>query len=206
MRNFKLLGILPILVLVLAACAPAATGATPTLASIEPIATETETTEPLSTETPAVETATTEVTTGATITAETPAAVGTTTVGVPVTGSATVNVSESPEYGPILVNEEGHALYIFMNDTQNSGASTCTAECATIWPPLISDGPPAAGEGVDDFLLATLPRDDGSTQVMYNGWPLYLYHGDTAPGDTNGHGVTDSGGRWFLVTPSGDPL
>jgi predicted lipoprotein with Yx(FWY)xxD motif len=126
----------------------------------------------------------------------------------PVTGEATVNVSESTEFGPILVDGEGMSLYIFMNDTQNSGTSTCTDAdgCATEWPPLVTDGDPVAGEGVDASLLGTITRDDGSTQVTYNGRPLYLFEEDTAPGDTNGQGITDEFGQWFLISPDGEPI
>jgi predicted lipoprotein with Yx(FWY)xxD motif len=60
-----------------------------------------------------------------------------------------------------------------------------------------------AGEGVDATLLGTITRDDGSTQVTYNGWPLYYFHEDAAPGDTNGQGV---GGVWFLVSPEGEAI
>ena len=49
-------------------------------------------------------------------------------------------------------------------------------------------------------LLGTLTRDDGTVQVTYNGWPLYHFSGDTAPGDTNGQGLE---GVWFLVSPTG---
>jgi predicted lipoprotein with Yx(FWY)xxD motif len=35
--------------------------------------------------------------------------------------------------------------------------------------------------------LGTITRaDDGTTQVTYNGLPLYFFIGDTAPGDSNG--------------------
>jgi predicted lipoprotein with Yx(FWY)xxD motif len=196
MKYRKLLGILSILALVLAACAPAVAEATATDLPTEPAATEPVATEPLETETPMAESPTAEATTAA----ETP------TGAVPVTGATTVNVSETADYGPVLVDDAGYSLYIFMNDTQNSGASTCTDACAAEWPPLVTDGPPTAGEGVDEFLLSTLPRDDGSTQVTYNGWPLYLFADDTAPGDTLGQGLDDSGGLWFLISPDGEPV
>ena len=94
-----------------------------------------------------------------------------------------MNVSESADFGPILVDGEGISLYLFMADTQNSGASTCGDDdgCAEEWPPLVTDGDPVAGEGVDAAMLGTITRDDGTTQVTYNGWPLYLFEEDTAP-------------------------
>jgi predicted lipoprotein with Yx(FWY)xxD motif len=60
-----------------------------------------------------------------------------------------------------------------------------------------------AGEGVDDSLLSTITRDDGTIQVTYNGWPLYLYSGDSLPGDQNGVRVESN---WVLISPSGDPI
>jgi hypothetical protein len=97
MRNRKLLGILPVFILVLAACVPAPLDTTGTVAPTEPVATE-----PLTTETQMAETPTT----GATTVAETP------TTGIPVTGSATVNVSETADFGPVLVNDEDYSLYV----------------------------------------------------------------------------------------------
>jgi predicted lipoprotein with Yx(FWY)xxD motif len=135
-----------------------------------------------------------------TATAETP------TAGVPVTGEATVNVSETADFGPVLVGDEGFSLYMFEADTPGSGASTCYDECAAAWPPLIVEGEPNAGEGVDETLFGTITRDDGTMQVTYNGWPLYFYAGDTAPGDTAGQGVDGFGGLWYLVSPSGEPI
>jgi len=147
---------------------------------------------------PAQPTATTETTTAG----ETP------TLSVPVTGEGTVMVSESADYGSMLVNSEGMSLYVFMADTQNSGASTCNADdgCSTEWPALVSEGQPVAGEGVDASMLGTIPREDGTTQVTYNGWPLYLFHEDSAPGDANGQGLDEFGGLWYLVSPTGEAI
>ena len=184
-----ILGTMFVLALVLAACAPA------------PTESPTSTTEPtlLPTDAPVTEPP---VATDTQTTDETP------TLSVPVTGEATINVSESTEFGPILVDGEGMSLYVFMADTQNSGTSTCGDDdgCATEWPPLISQGSPVAGEGVDAALLSTITRDDGTVQVTYNGWPLYLFEEDTAPGDTNGQGLEEFGGLWFLVSPAGEAI
>jgi predicted lipoprotein with Yx(FWY)xxD motif len=130
------------------------------------------------------------------------------TAGVPVTGAATVNVSESADFGSILVDGTGRSLYVFMADTQDSGTSACGDDdgCAAEWPPLVGDGAPVAGEGVDASMLGSITRDDGTTQITYNGWPLYLFAGDTAPGDTNGQGIDEFGGLWFLVSPAGEAI
>ena len=196
MKYKTLLGAVFVLALILTACAPAPTSPAtlpPTEPSIEPSLTE----PPASTE-PAV----TDTQSADTPSAETP------TLGVPVTGAATVNVSESTDFGSILVDGEGMSLYVFMADTQDSGTSTCGDDdgCATEWPPLLTDGDPVAGEGVDATLLGTITRDDGSTQVTYNGWPLYHFEEDTAAGDTNGQGIDEFGGLWFLVSPEGEAI
>jgi predicted lipoprotein with Yx(FWY)xxD motif len=198
MKRPTLLGAILVFALVLAACGPAATDIPiiePTTVVTEP-PTEpaTETATEAATESPAA----TETATGAATDAP--------TSGVPVTGEATVNVSESTEFGPILVDGNGFALYVLMNDTPDSGTSACADDCAVEWPPLVSQGAPVAGEGVDATLLSTITRDDGTMQVTYNGRPLYLFVDDAAPGDTNGQGVSDEFGQWFLVSPAGEPL
>ena len=131
-----------------------------------------------------------------------------TDAAVPVIGEATVSVSDTTDFGPILLDGKGMSLYAFMQDTQNSGISTCTDAdgCAAEWPALASQGAPVAGEGVDTTLLSTITRDDGLLQVTYNGWPLYLFVEDTAPGDTNGQGIDEFGGLWFLVSPTGEVI
>jgi predicted lipoprotein with Yx(FWY)xxD motif len=126
--------------------------------------------------------------------------------GVPVTGAATVNVGESAEYGTILVNGEGLSLYVTSNDTPDSGTSSCMDACTVEWPPLLTDGDPVAGEGVDASLLGAITRDDGTTQVTYNGMPLHTFDEDTAAGDTNGQGVDDEFGHWTLVSPAGEMI
>ena len=191
MKYRKFMGIMCVLVLTLAACAPAATQISTLMPPTEEPATEMPPTEVPATEAPATEAPATE------------APAETATGGVPVTGAASVEVSESADFGSILVDGEGMSLYLFTKDTQNSGASTCTGDCLVKWPSLATDGDPVAGEGVDETLLGTITRDDGTTQVTYNGWPLYYFAEDTAPGDTNGQGVGDV---WFLVTPAGEAV
>ena len=196
MKYPTLLGAMLVLALLLTACGGATT---PTVAIDTPVVTIEPTMEPTEapTEAPATESpaaADTQTTGGTDATA---------TGGVPVTGAATVNVADVGTFGQALVDGEGRSLYLFTNDTQNSGASSCTGNCLVNWPPLFTDGDPVAGEGVDASMLGTISLPDGTTQVTYNGWPLYYYKEDTAPGDANGQGVGDV---WYLVSPTGEMI
>ena len=127
-------------------------------------------------------------------------------VEVPVTEEGIVQASENPEFGIVLRDGNRMSLYTFMKDIQNGGASSCTGECAEKWPPLLTQAVPVAGEGVDATRLGTITRDDGSLQVTYNGWPLYLYKTDVMAGDYYGQGLDDFGGLWFLMSPDGEAI
>lgn len=125
------------------------------------------------------------------------------TSGLPSAGAkaATVMVASNEQLGSFLVDAKGMTLYIFLNDTPNT--SNCYDACAQNWPPLLAEGTPVAGEGVDASLLGTTQRKDGTTQVTYNGWPLYYFVRDEKPGDTNGQGVRDV---WFVISPQGEKI
>ena len=116
-------------------------------------------------------------------------------------GDASLEVADS-DLGEILVDADGLTAYAFFQDEQG-GDSTCYDECEAAWPPITVDGEPVAGDGVDASLLGTVEREDGSTQVTYDGWPLYLFASDAAPGDVNGQGVSNV---WYVVGPDGTPI
>ncbi len=134
-----------------------------------------------------------------------PTVVGTAIVPVTGLGTATptapstVNISQTSQFGPILVDQRGMTLYLYTMDSTNS--STCYGSCASIWFPFLTEGTPIAGSGVNARLLGTITRTDGSTQVTYNGHPLYYFVKDKAPGDMNGENVQ---AVWFVVTPQGN--
>lgn len=115
--------------------------------------------------------------------------------------ATTVNLGKNDKLGSFLVDAKGMTLYLLTKDSPNT--SSCYDKCATNWPPLLSTGTPIAGDGVDAAKFGTTTRTDGSVQVTYNGWPLYHYKGDSAPGDTAGEGV---GSVWFAVSPAGDKV
>ena len=116
--------------------------------------------------------------------------------GGPIASSATVDTSDSSEFGTILVEASGRTLYLFTNDESNK--SNYSGGCAVAWPPLVTVSDPTAGEGVTASKVGTITRDDGYTQVTYNGWPLYYFAGDGKPGDTAGQY-----GTWFVVSTHG---
>jgi predicted lipoprotein with Yx(FWY)xxD motif len=120
------------------------------------------------------------------------------TAAAATSGAATINVGTSTTLGSFLVDSKGMTLYLFTNDTPNT--STCYDSCAGYWPPLLTTGAPIAGTGVTASMLGTTKRTDGTTQVTYNGWPLYYYASDTVAGDTTGENVQSI---WFVVTPAG---
>ena len=132
-------------------------------------------------------------------TSETASGTGATTdTSVRIGTSTSTSASE-----PFLVNQLGRALYLYTADTQDSGTSSCTAECLTQWQPVIVTGIPQAGNGVDASLLGTIPGEGDTLQATYNGWPLYTYSGDAGPGTTRGQGME---GAWFLVSGAGNPI
>lgn len=113
----------------------------------------------------------------------------------PMASGTTVMVRTDPTLGQILTDSDGRTLYVFAKDQPD--LSTCTGQCAEKWPPFGVKGEPSLQAGVPGGVGVTV-RDDGSSQVSYNGQPLYYYSGDKAPGDTNGQGLA---GLWSVVHP-----
>jgi len=102
---------------------------------------------------------------------------------------ATVLAEEVGDAGLILIDGETQlTLYIFTEDEANSGASACNEGCIAAWPALTVEAgeTPTGGDGVDAAKLGTITRDDGDTQVTYDGLPLYFFAQDTQPGDLTG--------------------
>jgi len=119
-----------------------------------------------------------------------------------------VKVQDISGLGPVLVNGQGIALYLFETDIRGT-PSRCYDLCAIQWPPaLVPAGVsrPVAGPGIHPTLLGTAPRTDGTTQLTYNGWPLYLWPPDHTPGTATGQALTNAGGRWYVVDPAGNAV
>jgi predicted lipoprotein with Yx(FWY)xxD motif len=120
------------------------------------------------------------------------------------TSSGTISVSDNGNLGKILVDAKGNTVYLFEKDT--GPMSTCFGACAADWPPVTTTGKPTAGSGVTGSMLGTTNRSDGTTQVVYNGHPVYRYIGDQKAGDTNGQNVNAFGAEWYALSPAGDKV
>lgn len=105
------------------------------------------------------------------------------------------------ELGTFLTGRDGLTIYYFAADT-TPGVSVCEGDCLAAWPPVTV--PPgnsvAASDGVPG-VLGLITATDGSTQVTYDGRPLYYWISDTEAGQTSGHGVNDV---WWVADVSGN--
>jgi predicted lipoprotein with Yx(FWY)xxD motif len=107
------------------------------------------------------------------------------------------------QVGEALFDGDQRAIYYF--DKETSERSECYGACAEAWPPVLTDGEPVADSGADAKLLGTSERNDGSTQVTYDGKPLY-YYVDDPKGEILCHNVDEFGGLWLAVQPNGEAV
>jgi predicted lipoprotein with Yx(FWY)xxD motif len=107
------------------------------------------------------------------------------------------------QYGDVLFDADQRAIYYF--DKESGPTSECYGDCAVAWPPVLTEGDPQAAGAADAGLLGTTPRDDGTTQVTYDGHPLY-YYVDDPTGEVLCHNVEEFGGLWLAVQPSGEAV
>ena len=109
--------------------------------------------------------------------------------------TATVTVKGQSE--TVLTNAQGLTLYYFTADSATQSA--LARKCVPIWPPLLftGSGGPTSSTSLTGKL--SVQTDVNGNQIEYNGHPLYSFSGDTAPGQTNGEGIT---GMWFVATPN----
>jgi predicted lipoprotein with Yx(FWY)xxD motif len=134
----------------------------------------------------------------------TEAAAPTTTQPAQAGGGAgiTIKTSES-QFGQVLFDGDDRAIYYF--DKESGSKSECYGECAVAWPPVLTEGDPRAGSGAQAGLLGTTQRNDGTTQVTYDGHPLYYYI-DDPKGEVDCHNVNEFGGLWLAVQGNGQPV
>jgi predicted lipoprotein with Yx(FWY)xxD motif len=113
--------------------------------------------------------------------------------------SSTLTVRSS-SFGKVLFDGRGFVLYAFTKDTR---LSACNGACAKAWPPYIVHGSLRASPNVNRSLLGTVRRANSARQVTYAGRPLYYYVGDKRPGQILCQNVSEFGGLWLVVRPTG---
>ena len=163
-------------------------------------ATDDTTTTEDTTDTTTTDTTTTDTTAADTTTADTTAAADTTADDSMAADGTTADLQlASTELGDLLVDADGNTLYLFATDEQSD--SVCYDQCEASWP--VVGELTTVGDGVDASLLGSIERTTGDTQATYNGWPLYYFANDNAPGDVNGQAVNDV---WYVLDGAGNPI
>jgi predicted lipoprotein with Yx(FWY)xxD motif len=107
----------------------------------------------------------------------------------------------SSDYGRILADRNGRALYLFTAD--HGKGSNCSGDCATAWPPYIVKSKPTAISGAKPGKAGITRRSDGDLQATYAGHPLYYYVGDRSPGEVNCQAAVEFGGYWYVLRGNG---
>ena len=119
---------------------------------------------------------------------------GASTSGMGTSGTVTLTIKKTA-IGDVLADAKGDTLYWYEKDMKG-GPSTCTGSCLAAWPAVT--GKPAAAMGVTFAgKLGSVTNANGTVQATYNGYPLYRYAEDMAPGQTSGNGA---GGVWHVIT------
>ena len=131
----------------------------------------------------------------------TAAAASTTASATPAAVKGTAVSTASGPDGIHVTGAGGRPLYLWVAD--KNGKSSCYGQCAKFWPPLTTTGKPVASGSVKASLLGTVKRSDGTTEVTYNGQPLYYFLEDKTTGSFKGQGSDAFGADWWLVSPSG---
>lgn len=111
-------------------------------------------------------------------------------------------IASSSEFGQMLFDSTGQAIYLF--DIETTSKPRCYDACAEAWPPVLTRGDPQSGPGVAGSLLGTTERSDGTLQVTYDDHPLYFYAHEGRR-EVKCHDVFLNGGNWYVVQPDGDP-
>ena len=111
---------------------------------------------------------------------------------------AMLTVRKTPA-GYVLANAIGYTIYWFARDHRGSPRPACTGPCLAVWFPVA--GNPVAAKGVRlNAVLGTITRPGGMVQATYDGYPLYTFGSDSAPGQAHGNGAA---GVWHVIPEKG---
>jgi predicted lipoprotein with Yx(FWY)xxD motif len=108
--------------------------------------------------------------------------------------------------GTVLVNSSGMTIYTPKSPVETAGNIKCTGSCLSFWLPVTTSSAHLDSSGLPGK-LAAIHLSGGTTQLTYNGRPLYTFRLDTAAGQAHGNNYTDSFNgttfHWEAVTASG---
>jgi predicted lipoprotein with Yx(FWY)xxD motif len=122
-------------------------------------------------------------------------------IGVP---QPTIALAQNAAIGQeVLVDSKGRTLYLFVPDG-TATQSTVPAEFKPNWPPVVADGTPLAGPGLDMAELGVQQQADGTKQVTYDGHLLYTFIKDEDAGDAYGQGLGPN--NWFVLDANGSAI
>jgi predicted lipoprotein with Yx(FWY)xxD motif len=110
-------------------------------------------------------------------------------------------IAQPSPYGNIVETGSGFVVYAFSADGPRRSA--CAGTCAKDWSPLLVTVGARFGDGIVAALVGQVDRSDGGHQMTYGGHPLYIYHGDSQPGQIGGQAARAYGGTWQVVSASG---
>jgi predicted lipoprotein with Yx(FWY)xxD motif len=117
-----------------------------------------------------------------------------------VPSSSAISVKQTSA-GRALVDASGRTLYLFVGDRPN--LSRLSAAGRAVWPPFTAATRPTASGGALSTEIGTIAAPSGSSQITYNGHPLYYYVGDRSSGQTAGQGLNEFGAGWYVVSSAG---
>jgi predicted lipoprotein with Yx(FWY)xxD motif len=111
--------------------------------------------------------------------------------------------------GRVVVDGRGRTVYALTAGANKDVTCNDASGCTKVWPDLpLPTGTSAAtaGSGLEASMLSTMRLSDGETYPTYNGYLMYEYVGDSAPGQDHGQRIKSFGGTWYALSPAGTPI
>jgi predicted lipoprotein with Yx(FWY)xxD motif len=100
--------------------------------------------------------------------------------------------------GKVLVDRNGMTVYLLTADGRNH--STCGSDCLQFWPAVTSS------QGKLSVPVSSTKTPAGTPTATVAGQPVYTFSLDHGPGDVNGEGISEFGGTWYAVSPTGQAV
>lgn len=114
-------------------------------------------------------------------------------------GGAALDTQSIEGAGTVYVDSDGRAVYV--TEQEKAGDVLCVDACLDAWMPVAAE----SGEPTGDFGSVTRP-DDGSSQLTWQGSPVYTFVPEQA-GEVTGDNLSDGFGgtsfTWHVVRPDG---